>query len=102
VVAGAGEVVLDFVLADVDHDPSATEARIDYFPMGLANAYSSDAGGKADIVLQKAERNEDVLELEGTFSGTLPYQSRTGKKAPAGMTEFIVENGVFSARIHKK
>lgn len=102
VVAGAGEIVLDFVIPDTNHDPVVAEVRIEYFPMGLANPYSSDAGGKAGIVLQKVERKNDLLELEGTFSGTLPYRSRTGNKAPGGITEFTVDNGVFSATIHKQ
>jgi len=102
VVSGSGEIVLDFIIPDINLDRSAAESRIDYFPMGLANTYSSDAGGKASVVLQKAELKGDLLELEGTFSGSLPFVSQSGKKAPAGMTEFTIEKGVFSAKIHKE
>lgn len=101
-VSGAGEIVLDFAMSIMREDAPAEEVRIDYFPMGLANAYSSNAGGSASVVMKKVTLKDGVLELEGAFSGTLPFMSKIGATAPRGMTEFSIEDGVFSAKIRKQ
>lgn len=96
---GEGEIILRFIIPDIDHPYVLAAEEINFFPDGIVNKWSSDNGGVAKVAIDKVQREGDDLIVKGAFSGTVAAPEKILAETPDVMKRFEISDGKFETRI---
>lgn len=95
-------LMLSFTLNGSGTSATAMEPSITYLSEGLLNNHSSEHdGGEAVVTVENARIDGPILEISGTFSGTLPFRSMNQSVDPSTRESIVVENGRFDASVRQ-
>ncbi|PQA89608.1 hypothetical protein [Hyphococcus luteus] len=96
---GEGEILLHFIIPDIDQPYVLASEKIDYFPDGIVNKWSSENGGAVNVTIDKVQREGEDLIVKGAFSGTVAAPEKILAETPDEMKRFEISNGKFETRI---
>ena len=94
-------LMIGFSVTTVDGEHRVNDPELTYLATGsISNNYSSGhEGGSAEIALDSVEVNGEVLNISGSFSGTLRFKSLDGSQQAPGPDSISFSEGRFTAEL---
>ena len=100
VIGSKEAIIMTFTVHNKDSAPRVERPEIAYLSGGMMKRHTTDDGGAAELTVTSASVDGELLNIAGTFSGSLVYSTFDGSPPENGKQTMTLSDGTFDVKVH--